>query len=158
MAATRRKPAKRKSLARKSGRPPVEVARIDHIVLRVRDVPCAIKFYRQVLGCAVAHRQPKLGLVHLRAGASMIDLITLDGPLGRMGGAAPLKKGRRNLDHFALRVERFDEPALRRHLARFGIDMGQPARRYGAEGEGLSVYFSDPEGNVIELKGPAART
>ncbi len=141
----------------KKKRPPVEVARIDHIVLRVRDVPRAIKFYRQVLGCAVAHRQPKLGLVHLRAGRSMIDLISLDGPLGRMGGAAPLKKGRRNLDHFALRVERFDEPALRRHLARFGIDMGQPARRYGAEGEGPSVYFSDPEGNVIELKGPAAR-
>jgi glyoxylase I family protein len=140
----------------KKKRPPVEVARIDHIVLRVRDVPRAIKFYRQVLGCAVAHRQPKLGLVHLRAGASMIDLISLDGPLGRMGGAAPLRKGRRNLDHFALRVERFDEPSLRRHLARFGIDMGQPASRYGAEGEGPSVYFSDPEGNVIELKGPAA--
>lgn len=154
MAAPRSKPAAR----RKKKRPPVEVARIDHIVLRVRDVPRAIKFYRQVLGCAVAHRQPKLGLVHLRAGRSMIDLISLDGPLGRMGGAAPLKKGRRNLDHFALRVERFDEPSLRRHLARFGIDMGQPASRYGAEGKGPSVYFSDPEGNVIELKGPASRT
>ena len=147
MAATRRQ--------RKT--PPVAVARIDHIVLRVRDVPRAVKFYRQVLGCAVAHRQPKLGLVHLRAGRSMIDLVDLKGPLGRMGGAGPLKKGRRNLDHFALRIERFDEPALRRHLARFGIDMGQPASRYGAEGEGLSVYFSDPEGNVIELKGPAVR-
>lgn len=146
MAAARRRPK----------RPPVEVATIDHIVLRVRDVPRMIKFYRQVLGCAVAHRQPKLGLVHLRAGVSMIDLISLDGPLGRMGGAAPLKKGRRNLDHFALRVARFDEPALRRHLAKFGIDMGQPASRYGAEGEGPSIYFSDPEGNVIELKGPAA--
>lgn len=137
--------------------PPVAVARIDHIVLRVRDVPRAIRFYRQVLGCRVAHRQPKLGLVHLRAGASMIDLISLDGPLGRQGGAAPLKKGRRNLDHFALRIDRFDEPALRRHLRRFGLDMGTPASRYGAEGVGPSVYFSDPEGNVIELKGPAQR-
>lgn len=154
MAAPRSKPAAR----RKPRRPPVQVARIDHIVLRVRDMPRAIRFYRQVLGCAVAHRQPKLGLVHLRAGASMIDLITLDGPLGRMGGGAPLKKGRRNLDHFALRVERFDASALRRHLAKFGIDMGEPANRYGAEGEGPSIYFSDPEGNVIELKGPAART
>lgn len=143
---------------RRKKRPPVEVAKIDHIVLRVRDVPRAIRFYRQVLGCAVAHRQPKLGLVHLRAGASMIDLVALDGPLGRMGGAAPLKKGRRNLDHFALRVARFDEEALRRHLRRFGIDMGQPAQRYGAEGVGPSVYFSDPEGNVIELKGPSGQS
>ncbi|MCK6453070.1 MAG: VOC family protein [Alphaproteobacteria bacterium] len=128
---------------------------MDHIVLRVRDAGRMVRFYRQVLGIEVARRRPKLGLIHLRAGEQMIDLVTLDGPLGRMGGAGPRRKGGRNLDHFALRLARFDEEALRRHLARFGIGMGAPQSRFGAEGEGPSVYISDPEGNTIELKGPA---
>jgi glyoxylase I family protein len=136
-------------------KPPVRIAQLDHVVLRVRDMARAIRFYRQVLGCEVVRRRPKLGLVHLGAGSSVIDLVDLKGPLGRMGGAAPLKRGRRNMDHLALRLERFDPKALRAHLARFGIDMGEPASRFGAKGEGPSVYIADPEGNVIELKGPA---
>lgn len=138
-------------------RNPIRIAGMDHIVLRVRDVARMVRFYGQVLGCKVEHRQKKLGLIHLRAGDQMIDLITLDGPLGRMGGAGPKKKSGRNLDHFALRLARFDEAALRRHLARFGIDMGPPQPRFGAEGSGPSVYISDPEGNVIELKGPSEK-
>lgn len=136
-------------------RNPVRIAQLDHVVLRVRDPARVIRFYRQVLGCAVVRRRPKLGLVHLRAGSSMIDLVDLKGPLGRMGGAAPLKKGRRNMDHLALRLERFDADALRAHLARHKIAMGEPQSRFGAKGEGPSVYIADPEGNVIELKGPA---
>ncbi len=138
-------------------RNPVRIARMDHIVLRVRDAARMVRFYRDVLGIAVERRRPKLGLIHLRAGEQMIDLVTLDGPLGRMGGAGPRRKGGRNLDHFALRLARFDEAALRRHLARFAIEMGAPRPRFGAEGEGPSVYISDPEGNVIELKGPARK-
>jgi glyoxylase I family protein len=133
---------------------PVRIAGMDHIVLRVRDAAAMVRFYGKVLGCRVERRRPKLGLIHLRAGDQMIDLITLDGPLGRMGGVGPRKKGGRNLDHFALRLVRFDEAALRRHLARFGIAMGDPQPRFGAQGEGPSIYISDPEGNVIELKGP----
>jgi len=144
-------------MAATRARNPVRIARMDHIVLRVRDAARMVRFYRQVLGCAVAHRQKKLGLIHLSAGDQMIDLITLDGPLGRMGGAGPRKKGGRNMDHFALRLARFDEAALRKHLARFGIDMAAPQPRFGAEGDGPSVYIDDPEGNVIELKGPAEK-
>jgi glyoxylase I family protein len=134
---------------------PVRIAQLDHVVLRVRDPARSVRFYRQVLGCAVVRRGPKLGLIHLRAGSSMIDLVDLEGPLGRMGGPAPLNRGRRNMDHFALRLSAFDPEALRAHLARFGIAMGEPQSRFGAKGEGPSVYISDPEGNVIELKGPA---
>jgi len=39
-------------------------------------------------------------------------------------------------------------------VARFGIDCGEVATRYGAEGNGPSIYFDDPEGNKVELKGP----
>jgi catechol 2,3-dioxygenase-like lactoylglutathione lyase family enzyme len=85
----------------------------------------------------------------------MVDLVALDGQLGRQGGAGPQAEGR-NVDHLCLRIEPFDEAALVAHLARFGMAPRGPAsRNFGAEGHGPSLYFSDPDGNVIELKGPA---
>ena len=112
-----------------------------------------IRFYCEVLGCSVARRQEALGLVQLRAGRSLLDLGPVDGTLGRAGGAPPGAEGR-NLDHFCLRIEPFDEAALRGHLAAHGIEAGPVASRYGAQGEGPSLYLTDPEGNVVELKGP----
>jgi hypothetical protein len=106
-----------------------------------------------VLGCTVERRQEAIGLIQLRAGRSLVDLVPVDGELGRAGGAAPGEEGR-NLDHFCFRIEPFDEPALRRHLEAAGIQAGALATRYGAEGEGPSLYITDPEGNVVELKGP----
>lgn len=128
---------------------------IDHLVLRVRDLPGVLRFYCEVLGCREERRVAELGLVQLRAGRSLIDLVDVAGTLGRQGGAAPGAEGR-NLDHLALRIEPFDEPALRAHLARHGIAAGEVAARYGAEGEGPSLYIQDPEGNTVELKGPPA--
>ena len=84
-----------------------QIRDIDHIVLRVRDVERMIDFYCTVLGCSVQWRRPELGLVHLRAGNAMIDLVPVDGQLGRHGGAAPGKEGR-NMDHVCLRVHPFD--------------------------------------------------
>jgi glyoxylase I family protein len=135
--------------------PPFSVQRIDHVVFRVRDTDASAAFYEAVLGCSVARRRPDLGLVHLRAGASMVDLVAVDGPLGRAGGEGPGRAGR-NVDHLCLRVEPFDEPVIVAHLARFGIEPRGPASpNFGAEGDGPSLYFSDPDGNAIELKGPA---
>jgi glyoxylase I family protein len=131
----------------------VTILGIDHLVLRARDVNRMIRFYCDVLGCTVEKRQEKIGLVQLRAGRSLIDLVDVEGELGRMGGAPAGREGR-NLDHFALRVDRLDEKALRAHLRTHGIDMGDVKPRYGAEGDGPSVYIEDPEGNVVELKGP----
>ena len=63
----------------------------------------------------------------------------------------------RNVDHLCLRIEPFDETAVRAHLAHFGIAPAGPAEiNFGAEGDGLSLYFQDPDGNTIELKGPAS--
>lgn len=128
---------------------------IDHLVLRIVDLDAMLGFYCGVLGCSVERRQEALGLVQLRAGRSLIDLVPVDGPLGRAGGAAPGREGR-NLDHFCLRVEPFDETGIRMHLAQFDIEAGALEMRYGAEGSGPSLYLTDPEGNVVELKGPPA--
>jgi catechol 2,3-dioxygenase-like lactoylglutathione lyase family enzyme len=135
----------------------ISIREIDHIVLRVVDLERMLAFYCGALGCPVQKRQDEIGLVQLRAGSSLIDLVPLAGKLGRMGGAAPGKEGR-NLDHFCLRVEPFDAEAIRAHLARHGVEAGAVESRYGAEGEGPSIYVSDPEGNVVELKGPPDAT
>jgi glyoxylase I family protein len=111
-----------------------------------------VGFYREVLGCAVDKRREDLGLVHMRAGASLIDLISVDGELGRMGGAAPAAEGR-NMDHLCLRVEPFDEDEIRGHLRSQGVEASELYHNYGAEGDGPSLYLRDPEGNVVELKG-----
>lgn len=133
--------------------PPVDIVALDHIVLRVADLDRATRFYRDVLGCSVEKWQEDLGLLQLRAGAALIDLVPLDGKLGRAGGAGPGSEGR-NCDHFCLRVAKFDAVALRDHFAAHGIALDPPAERYGAEGYGLSIYLTDPDGNVVELKAP----
>jgi len=129
------------------------IRQLDHLVLRVRDVEAMLRFYTEVLGCTMERKQEELGLYQVRAGASLIDFVTVDGKLGRAGGAAPGPEGR-NLDHFCLRIEPFDADALRAWLAGRGVEVGETGLRYGAEGEGPSLYLSDPEGNVVELKGP----
>ncbi len=128
---------------------------IDHVVLRVANVERAIAFYRDVLGFPVERRLEELGLVQLRAGHSLIDLVDVDSPLGRAGGGA-VDPDARNVDHFALTLERFDDAAIRAHLARAGVEASDTGRRYGAEGFGPSIYIRDPDGNTVELKGPPA--
>jgi glyoxylase I family protein len=134
---------------------PIEPLAIDHVVLRVTDPEAALHFYCDVIGCREERRVDDLGLVQLRAGRSLIDLVAVDGRLGRAGGAPPGEEGR-NMDHLALRIEDFDEAALRAHLTAHGVEVGEVASRYGAEGEGPSLYIRDADGNTIELKGPPA--
>ena len=134
----------------------LKIRDIDHVVLRIVDKDAMIAFYCNVLGCSLERVQQAIGLYQLRAGRSLIDLVPVDERLGRDGGAAPGPEGR-NLDHFCLRVEPFDAEAIARHLDAFGVAHGPVELRYGAEGEGPSIYVKDPEGNTVELKGPPAR-
>ena len=127
---------------------------IDHLVLRVRDSAAMEAFYCGVLGTIVERRRPDLGLVHLRAGSSQIDLVAIDGPLGLQGGAAPGKEGR-NLDHFCLNVEPFEVNAIVAHLKANDVPVGEIRERFGASGTGLTIYLTDPEGNTVELKDAA---
>jgi glyoxylase I family protein len=131
----------------------IRIREIDHLVLRVVDLEQMLHFYCDVLGCTIERRQDSIGLVQLRAGRSLVDLVPVDGELGSAGGAAPGVEGR-NLDHFCFRVEPFDEAGIRRTLEERGMGIGATESRYGAEGEGPSIYVTDPEGNVVELKGP----
>ena len=131
----------------------IRIRDIDHLVLRVVDLDAMIRFYCVALGCSMEKRQDDLGLIQLRAGNALIDLVPVDGKLGRAGGAAPGKEGR-NLDHFCFRVAPFDADAIRKHLQSAGVTAGEVESRYGAQGDGPSIYVSDPEGNTIELKGP----
>ena len=132
---------------------PYAIDAIDHVVLRVRDLERAVAFYVDVVGCSIARRRDDLGMVHLRAGSSMIDLVHADGRLGLRGGGAP-DAGARNVDHLCLRIAPFDEAALIAYLAAHGVTPEGPAEsNYGAQGDGNSLRFADPEGNVVELKG-----
>ncbi len=137
--------------------PPFTVRLIDHVVLRVRDLERSVHFYAVALGCAVERRRPDLGLVHLRAGASLVDLVDLNGKLGRMGGAGPGQEGR-NVDHLCLRIDSFEERALVSHLSAHSVPLrGSVTQNFGAEGVGPSLYVEDPDGNIVELKGPPVR-
>jgi glyoxylase I family protein len=127
---------------------------IDHVVLRVRDIDRMRKFYCDVLGAHHVAYRPEFGMSHLRAGSAMIDLVEVDGPLGKPGGAAPGREGR-NMDHLCLRIEPFDEKRIISYLKANKVPVGDVRNRFGAEGNGVSIYLTDPEGNTVELKGPS---
>ncbi|HET6330536.1 MAG TPA: VOC family protein [Holophagaceae bacterium] len=127
---------------------------LDHVVFRVRDLARMEAFYRDALGCGVIRRREDLGLVHIRVGSSLVDLISIDGELGREGGAAPGAEGH-NVAHLCLRVEPFDPAAIQARMRALGIQASEATSNFGAEGDGLSLYLTDPEGNTLELKGPS---
>ncbi len=132
---------------------PFRVFGIDHLVLRVRDLDVMRNFYVGVLGGTVQEHDTDNGLMQVRLGAQIVDLVPVDGKMGRAGGAAPGKEGR-NVDHFALRIDPFDDDAIRAYLGAHGVECGDTKMRGGAEGEGPGMYIRDPEGNNVELKGP----
>ncbi|TFH44514.1 MAG: VOC family protein [Lysobacterales bacterium] len=131
----------------------ISIREIDHLVLRTERLEEMIAFYTDVLGMSVERRVDKIGLVQLRAGRSLLDLVTVDGELGKKGGSGPGKQAR-NLDHFCLRVDPFDDTVIHERLRTLGIEAGPTEQRYGAEGNGPSIYILDPDGNTVELKGP----
>ncbi|MEU7897329.1 VOC family protein [Nonomuraea sp. NPDC049152] len=132
----------------------IEIDAIDHVVLRVIDAEVMERFYCDVLGCSIELRRDDIGMLQLRAGASLIDLVRVDGKLGLPGGAAPGTEGH-NMDHLCLRVANYDEPAILEHLEAHNVRVGQMGTRRGAQGVGPSIYVFDPQGNTVELKGPS---
>ncbi|MDJ0917391.1 MAG: VOC family protein [Woeseiaceae bacterium] len=131
---------------------PINIKRIDHVVIRVKNLDNMINFYQDVLGCRLERGPGESGLAQLRAGESMIDLVDAAGRLGRQGGALP-DHSADNVDHVCLLVSPWDQGAMLKHLNDHNVDFGEVATRYGATGDGSSVYLKDPEGNTIELKG-----
>src|SRR5262245_18132304 len=122
---------------------PLAVAELDHVVLRCRNLERTLNFYTQILGLKEERRLEQLGLVQLRAGRSMIDLIPAH---------APRDEQALNVDHHCLGIEANDMNAAVAYLRDCGVEVvGEPVDRYGARGTGKSVYIKDSEGNLIEL-------
>ncbi len=142
---TRRKPPAR-------SKPPFALEGIDHILLLVKGMKPAVRFYTDVLGCKIEGKLPQYGMLQLRAGSALIDLVDVSVP--QAAWAVPPVAGGRNLDHFCITIDVYDESKIRAYLAARGVAIGEAGSRYGAEGEGPSLYINDPEGNVVELKGP----
>jgi glyoxylase I family protein len=134
---------------------PFALAALDHVVLRVPDMKKALGFYADVLGARVERRLDQFGMVQLRAGESIIDLVDIAAAWLQAEGARTFLPEARNVDHVCIRVDPFDEAAIERHLALRGIEIIERGQRYGAQGNGPSVYLRDPFGTVVELKGPA---
>ena len=133
-------------------KPPFALEGIDHVVLLVRDMAEAQHFYLAVLGCTVDRALPEFGMLQLRAGASLIDLVDIGSAEGEWG--RPEVEGGRNMDHVCISTGLCEEAAMRAHLARHGVAVVEEGIRYGAKGDGMSFYIRDPSGNQIELKGP----
>jgi len=134
---------------------PFSLAALDHVVLRVPDMKKALAFYSDVLGAKVERRLDNFGLVQLRAGESIIDLVDVGAAWLKAEGARPFTPEVRNDDQICIRVDPFDEAAIERHLVLNRIEIIERGQRYGAQGNGPSVYVRDPFGTVVELKGPA---
>ena len=125
---------------------------IDHIVLRTEHYRELIDFYCDIIGCSLEREtSTEFGLTQLRAGNALIDIVDVNGELGKAGGAAPGPTGN-NLDHFCLQIEAFDETELVAYLQSHGIDCGEFHERNGAQGMGRSLYISDTDGNTVELR------
>jgi catechol 2,3-dioxygenase-like lactoylglutathione lyase family enzyme len=134
--------------------PPFKLEGLDHVVLLVRDMAEAQHFYEQVLGCSVDRELSQYGMLQLRAGASLIDLVDIGSNEGEW--ARPETEGGRNMDHVCIATGPCTVQAMRAHLAHHGIAIVEEGIRYGANGDGMSFYICDPTGNQIELKSPIA--
>ena len=134
--------------------PPFKLEGLDHVVLLVRDMAEARHFYEQVIGCTVHRSLPEYGMLQLRVGASLIDLVDIGSKEGEW--ARPEAEGGRNMDHVCIATGPCAEQAMRAHLAHHGVAIVEEGIRYGANGDGMSFYICDPSGNQIELKSPIA--
>ena len=134
---------------------PIRLQSIDHVVIRVLNLNQMIAFYCEVLGCQLERGPGEAKLAQLRAGLALVDLVDANGPLGRKGGGVPDHKAP-NMDHLCLQLSDWNPDAIRKHLKENNVDFGEIASRYGALGNGPSLYLRDPEGNTIELKGSTA--
>jgi catechol 2,3-dioxygenase-like lactoylglutathione lyase family enzyme len=127
---------------------------MDHIVLNVSDVERAVRFYAQVLGLPTerleAYREGKVPFPSVRVGAdTVIDFFAVSGQGSAESGPAKHP----NLGHFCLALEKADWDSLRGRLEASGVAIHiGPIKRWGARGNGTSIYFRDPEGNEIEAR------
>ncbi len=120
----------------------IRISDFDHVVLNVSDAERSISFYCNELGMAPVRvdewRRDEAPFPSVRVSPStIIDLL-------------PTHRGGQNVDHFCLVVEPVDFVTLK-ESGRFEVVDG-PGTRYGARGDGTSIYIRDPDRNLIELR------
>jgi glyoxylase I family protein len=137
--------------------PPFTLVGIDHVVFLVDDMPRALQFYAQVLGCVPGYSYPALGMEQVWCGAALIVLWDVTHP-GATSAIPPVTGGRK-VDHICIATSPFAPDAMRAHLAAHGVTVDREATHGGARGGGggggHSFYILDPFGNKLEIKGPA---
>ncbi|MBL4812473.1 MAG: VOC family protein [Rhodobacteraceae bacterium] len=133
--------------------PPFTLAGLDHVVFLVDDMPVALKFYADVLGCVPGYSYPAMGMEQVWCGTALIVLWDTTHP--GAASAVPPVAGGRNVDHVCIATSPFEPAAMRAHLAAHGVEIEREATHGGARGMGFSVYIRDPFGNKLEVKGPA---
>jgi catechol-2,3-dioxygenase len=119
------------------------IERLDHVVLRVRDVERSEAFYRDILGLQVRRKRPGR-MLFFTCGVRDHDLAIL-----AVGADAPLPEEHRvGLYHFALRLESFDElRAAHRHFGAHNVNIVGITHH----GDTKSIYLKDPDGIEIEV-------
>jgi len=130
---------------------------MDHIVLNVSDIDRSLQFYVGVLGLAPDrvddYKSGKVGFPSVRINEqTIIDLFPPERQeTSGAGGRA------QNLNHLCLATENEDMQAVADYLTGHGIEIETgPIRRWGAKGNGTSVYFRDPDHNLVEIRTYAA--
>jgi catechol 2,3-dioxygenase-like lactoylglutathione lyase family enzyme len=120
----------------------MQVRRLDHIVLDVADVERSLAWYTELLGL-----EPER-VAEWRAGTVPFPSVRIDDAcIIDLFAGEPTGE---NLNHFCLVVDPGDVEIIAAD-PRFDVVDG-PARRWGARGDGLSVYVRDPDGNTVELR------
>ena len=120
----------------------MKVRGLDHIVLNVADVERALAWYTDLLGL-----EPER-VEEWRAGEVPFPSVRIDD--GCIIDLFGVDRTGENLNHFCLVVDPGQVEAIAGD-GRFTVVNG-PARRWGARGDGTSVYVTDPDGNTVELR------
>ncbi|MGQ0742550.1 MAG: VOC family protein [Alphaproteobacteria bacterium] len=131
------------------------VSGFDHLSLTCRHAAATRKFYASVLGFRVSARMPQWGMTEISAGDATIVLV--DAESDRGSWAKSTRGAGENVHHFCLRLKSFDEIAFRTLLAKRGVAIEEEQREMTPKGMEHAFYVRDPEGNLVELRGVAAR-
>lgn len=127
------------------------ISAIDHLSLTCRRHRATLGFYTGVLGFKISNRWPQWGMTEIAAGKAVLVLVNAASKKGAWANS-PRGAGE-NVHHFAFRLDPFDEPGLRKTLKRARIAIEEEHD----EGRERAIYLRDPEGNLVELRGVAAR-
>lgn len=133
----------------------VKIRAIDHLVLRAIETERMLDFYHPVLGCEAIRADADQCLTEFGAGDGLIGLVPASArPVSGEGDAGAAARTR--LEHFCLTLANWNETGLRQCLHALGVDTRDVGVRPGTREAVPSLYLNDPDGNTVELKGPAA--